>query len=219
MNLLALETSGRTGSIALATTDRFTLCEQVNLAVDGRTAALLHPAIDDLLKRHQIAPTQIDVIAVAIGPGSFTGLRIGIVAAKTLAYAIGAKVVAVSTLDALALAARQQYAGPVVAMLNAQRGQYFCGSYAADEPLPRRESHYELLAADALTQRGTDDVRLIGPLATRMSPSAIDLTPQAAAVAELASIRAANGDYDDLWRLVPDYGRLSAAEEKLLAEE
>ncbi len=214
MQLLALETSGRTGSIALATIDPFTLHEQVTLPANARTAALLHPAIDELLKRHQLAPRQIDVIAVAVGPGSFTGLRIGVVAAKTLAYAIGAKVVAVSTLDTLAKAARDQHAGPLIAMLNAQRGEYFCASYVADEPLPRGANRYELLAADVLVERIAADVRLAGPLASRLSSSAIDLTPQAASVAELASLRATVGDFDDFWKLVPDYGRLSAAEEK-----
>ena len=63
------------------------------------TSSTLVPEIDQLLKKHDLTLPQIDLIAIGVGPGSFTGLRIGVVTAKTLAYATGAKVVGIDTFD------------------------------------------------------------------------------------------------------------------------
>jgi tRNA threonylcarbamoyladenosine biosynthesis protein TsaB len=98
--LLALETTERIGSIALFSEER--LLESRSLPGEQRTAESLVPTIESSLKARDLTPESIDAIAVTIGPGSFTGLRIGITAAKTLAYVTGARVYPISTLEAIA---------------------------------------------------------------------------------------------------------------------
>jgi tRNA threonylcarbamoyladenosine biosynthesis protein TsaB len=222
MNLLALETSGRTASLALAERDAagWVVLDTMQLAAGERAATALHPALDALLKAHGLSPHQLDVIGVAVGPGSFTGLRIGVTTAKTLAYATGANIIGVSTLDCLASGARanvqasQRAATPLVAMLNAQRGEYFVASYPANVVLPRRRGDYQILAPAQIVEWLANDAWLVGPNATSVASRAIDMHPSAEQVAELAWHRADAGDFDDYLQLMPDYGRLSAAEEK-----
>ncbi|HUQ68608.1 MAG TPA: tRNA (adenosine(37)-N6)-threonylcarbamoyltransferase complex dimerization subunit type 1 TsaB, partial [Planctomycetaceae bacterium] len=85
MNILSLETSGLTGSIAL---DRDGVVEQRELATAGRRhAQTLVAEMRDLLHAHGLRPADVNAVAVSIGPGSFTGLRVGVVCAKTFAYA------------------------------------------------------------------------------------------------------------------------------------
>ena len=86
MLLLAADTSGKHGSIALANDDysQFELIEMFPLR-GGTFSAELVPQIAKLLSRHQLSKNQIDAFVVATGPGSFTGLRVGLAAVKALA--------------------------------------------------------------------------------------------------------------------------------------
>src|SRR5882672_4316933 len=119
---LAIETSGRIGSVALAQ-DQATL-GQKTFEHGLQHAARLVPAIDDLCKSAGWKPGDINEIYVSAGPGSFTGLRIGITLAKTLSFATGAKIVAVPTLDVLARNAPPD-ARDVLIVLDAKRDQIF----------------------------------------------------------------------------------------------
>lgn len=113
--LLALETSGKAGSVALIasniTTDLPTLnnddsiphcVDSVELDANHGSAKTLAPAIDELLQRNSISPDAIQAIAVTQGPGSFTGLRVGIATAKVMAYALNIPVIPINTLDVIA---------------------------------------------------------------------------------------------------------------------
>ena len=101
MLVLGIETSDRPGSAALCC-DGECLAE-VPLELDGlRHAQALPPVVASLLSDHQVVPGSLDLIAVSHGPGSFTGLRVGIAFAKTLAWAVGCKLVAVDTFEAIA---------------------------------------------------------------------------------------------------------------------
>ncbi len=97
--LLALETTDLAGSVAL--------CEQGKvLAVrflepKQRSAQSLAPAIHSILREFSWKPTDVDIVAVTTGPGSFTGLRVGVATAKMYAWSVGAKIVGVDTLDAI----------------------------------------------------------------------------------------------------------------------
>src|SRR5689334_12051893 len=97
---LALETSGRTGSVALVEVGNVVAEDQFPHGL--RHAAGLVPMIDRLCRERGWAPGDVDEVYVSAGPGSFTGLRVGITVAKTLALATGARVVAVPTADVLA---------------------------------------------------------------------------------------------------------------------
>lgn len=89
--------------------------------------------IDELLKEGNVPPSALSAIAVSIGPGSFTGLRIGLSTAKGLALALGIPIISVPTLDAVAEAVRASHAGNFCAMIDAKREESF---YAFYEPGP-----------------------------------------------------------------------------------
>lgn len=131
MLLLALDTTTRAGSIALVrdgrVLDSFT-------GDPARTHGERLPGdIVVFLERHSVEPGDIDVFGVAAGPGSFTGLRIGIAAIQGLAFALGRPVVAVSVLDALAVVAASESQAVeqrlVGAWMDAQRNEVFAALY------------------------------------------------------------------------------------------
>lgn len=222
--LLALETSGRFGSVAAAAVDaqagRCRFVAERELPRTARSAETLAPEIDALLRDAGWAPAELGAVAVAVGPGSFTGLRVGVTTAKTLAYATGAKLVAVDTLAALA----EPHAEPSVrlwAALDAQRGEWFVRR-------PRDGAAEVLrLSTDAFAEQLQPGDRVVCADAGRLcaaAPDAREITwitaePQATAVARLAAERFAAGETVDPFQLVPAYHRVSAAEEKATEEK
>jgi tRNA threonylcarbamoyladenosine biosynthesis protein TsaB len=134
MLILALDTTTRAGSLALALDGRLL---EIAEGDPGLThAARLPGGILDLLARHHLTLRDLDLYGVAVGPGSFTGLRIGIATIQGLAFANGRQVVGVSALDALAEAAGQAAdAGGAPALraawMDAQRGEVYGRLYRA----------------------------------------------------------------------------------------
>jgi tRNA threonylcarbamoyladenosine biosynthesis protein TsaB len=100
VNILALETTSVTGSVAAA--DGTNLLLELDLDPQQRSAQSLTPAMDQLLEQVGWKPHDVSLISVAIGPGSFTGLRVGVTTAKTFAYAINAAIIGVDTLEVIA---------------------------------------------------------------------------------------------------------------------
>ncbi len=127
MLLLAVDTSGKQGSIALARGEPDGSCEVIEVvALEGGTfSAQLIPQVADLLSKHGFQKRDLDGFAVALGPGSFTGLRVGLAAIKALGEATGKPIAAVSLLEAVAVAAE----GRVLAALDAGRGEVYLGEY------------------------------------------------------------------------------------------
>jgi tRNA threonylcarbamoyladenosine biosynthesis protein TsaB len=129
--LLITDTSGRNGIVALAQApqaeaDEVQILESVPLA-GGTFSAQLVPQIAGLLEKHGLSKTQIDAFIVVSGPGSFTGLRVGLAAIKALAEILQKPIVPVSFLEVVARAAGIN--GRVVALLDAGRGQLYSGEY------------------------------------------------------------------------------------------
>src|SRR5439155_18132111 len=123
---LAIETSSRVGSIALMQDDRLLAEEQFEHGLQH--AAQIIPIIDRLCRAQGWSPRDVEHLYVSAGPGSFTGLRIGITLAKTMALASGVKVVAVPTLRVLVENAPAE-AKHVILVLDAKREQIFTGSF------------------------------------------------------------------------------------------
>ncbi len=100
MRILALETSGKSGAVAAADGEKLLLT--LELAATHQSARSLAPAIQRLLGAVRWQAADIELIALTLGPGSFTGLRVGVATAKVLAYATGAAVIGVNALEVIA---------------------------------------------------------------------------------------------------------------------
>ena len=121
MKILGIETTERRATVALL--DNCEVVVQFTLSDEARSASLLAPGIQSALQQAQWQATDLDRIAVTVGPGSFTGLRVGVTTAKTLAYALGADVIGVNTLAVLA--SQAGHTGAVESVMDAQRNEVF----------------------------------------------------------------------------------------------
>jgi tRNA threonylcarbamoyladenosine biosynthesis protein TsaB len=268
LRILAIETSDRQFSVA-ALDDDYLLSEvltggdSVAPSTDGdgknanRNAPLIHrqtsapsvavdlfPLLEQLLKQVNWRIADIELIAVSKGPGSFTGLRSGIVAAKVLAFIFETPIVAVNTLRALAfqcsnsllIDANRAKQGEIVretiySAINAQRGQLFVGKFEA--VIDSRQNVVELtdlepgriLGRHEFLESCDTGSRVTGaglkPLADKLDTKTIKVVPQrewicrAANIGKLALIDFKHGRLDNLWELEPFYFRPSYADEKL----
>lgn len=232
MLVLGLETATPACSVALVD-DRGLVAESTLVAGPVHSERLM-PMVEQLLEGAGVERREIGGLAVSRGPGSFTGLRIGIATAKALAYAWGRPLVGIPTLDALAF-----NAGPVNAviypLLEARRGEVYTAAYRGGEGVPRRLGDYRLTTVEKLLEelekgqegldRPPEPVMFLGEaaearlellraaLGTRLLvPPRITAWPRAGSVAELGwrELRAGRGM--DALPLRPIYLRPSEAE-------
>ena len=160
MRILAIETAVIEVGVALA--DETGPLESVTARPGRRQAETLHPAIADLLRIAEIAPSQLDAIAVDIGPGLFTGLRVGVATAKALAGALGLPVVTATSLEVLVAACPSAF-GMVVPVVDMRRGEVAWTMPASPEPGFRVGAPGELAAElAALAAEGAGPVLLVG---------------------------------------------------------
>ena len=219
MKILALETSERRGMIAACNAD--TCLATLKLPEDSRTAESLVVGIEQTLNRCQWTPADLDLIAVTQGPGSFTGLRIGCVTAKILAYATGAQLVGVNTHQAIA---RNLSAGsPLWCVIDAGRNQCYAARYAMTPHGPEELIGTAILEIDDWVAQLKHGERVSGTLLANFNrplPAGVttvaaeDWAPRAEVVAEIGRQAVAQGRSDSHWKFSPHYYRLSAAEEK-----
>ncbi len=229
MRILALETSGSAGSVTALDDEQ--LLAAATLDPAQRTARVLAPAMRDVLEQAGWCAADVQLVAVASGPGSFTGLRLGVTTAKTFAYAVGCQVLAVNTLEVIASQAPAE-CSPVEVVLDAQRQQFFSGSLARDErdelvwlrPTQIVDTE-EWLTAWAAKQDAKAWVTgpLLDKIAQRLGAGVRTVErqlwqPTAVAVGRLALRHYRSGRRDDVYQLVPQYFRRSAAEEKFEAK-
>jgi tRNA threonylcarbamoyladenosine biosynthesis protein TsaB len=165
--ILAFDTSGQAGSVALL--DGAHVLSERLLDEQRRSAQSLAPALADVLTATGVRPADVRLVATTVGPGSFTGLRVGVTAAKTFAYAVGAEVLGLSTLEVIAhqcspLAPRAEMSvtdsalptrvrtPDIHAVLDAHRKELFLGRFqVASSPAVGDElPHLTRLEADRL---------------------------------------------------------------------
>jgi tRNA threonylcarbamoyladenosine biosynthesis protein TsaB len=228
---IAIETSGRAGSVALAEDGRV-VAEEV-FPHDLKHAAGVVAVIDRLVRGVGWTPKDLNAVYVSAGPGSFTGLRVGVTVAKTLALSLGVKVVAVPT---AAVLARNAPAGwrNVLIVLDAKRGQIFTARFekVGDEIREAEGAHLDTL--EAMLARSPREgrqggeggpVHLIGegiPYHRQSIPedAGVVVTPEeswrarAAVVVEIGYAMARAGEFADADKLAPVYIRRPEAEEK-----
>jgi tRNA threonylcarbamoyladenosine biosynthesis protein TsaB len=131
MNLLAIDTA--TDTISVAVHDGESVVASTVVRGERRHAELLVPMIDDVVRQAGMTLSDVGAIAVDVGPGLFTGMRVGITAAKAFAEVLEVSVVPVTSLDALAHGAHDTDMDVVVSVLDARRGEVFWGVYRAND--------------------------------------------------------------------------------------
>lgn len=190
-------------------------------------SVLLAPMLKSLTDQCGISFDQIGLIALPTGPGLFTGIRVGAVTAKSLAYSTQADLIGVNTLEVIAAQtaiAQNCFGKPIAAVLNAQRHQLFCGDYISEsEWRVKPVSPNRTLGREQWI--GTNKCSLV--TGSGLKPMADTLADQpeidvasprvwecsSASVGQLAWQQYQDGRRDDFWKLEPVYFRPSAAEE------
>lgn len=215
--ILGVDTSGKNGSLALlrCAGDECSTLETAALA-GGAYSAQLVPQLAALLQRAGIEKHAVDAYAVASGPGSFTGLRVGLSTVKALAIALRKPVAAISALQALAAAAPRP--GRVLAALDDNRGHVYTGDYEVRRPeLP--VAHEEaLLTLPEFVARASDvgvvccDSRLAELLAARGVRVEAVPRPGAESIARLGHRQLLAGQTVSIEALDANYIRRSDAE-------
>jgi len=219
MRILAIETATAEGSVALLEQDR--LMRQVVAPVPQRHLEWLAPAIEQVLRAVGWRPADVQAVAVSRGPGTFTGLRIGVATATAWARATGIPVVAVSTLESVAAGVEAK--GLVCPVLDARRGEVAGALFEVDGAVRRvaeevvvpveallaelPKDRAVVFAGDALARYGEVLRRHPG---ARLAP-ADRWAPRAVTAGRLAWARLARGDHDDPYRVVPVYARPAPA--------
>lgn len=221
MRVIALETTERIGSVAACLHGK--ILAEKRLPPHQRSAQSLAPSLRQLLAELGWKPFDIDLVATCVGPGSFTGLRVGVTTAKVLAYCVGAHVLGVDTLEVIAAGAPADVPSLCVAV-DAQRGQVVAGQFVRDaEGWPAVSAGAQLVDIDAWLANLPPRAVLSGPILRKIAgrvPAGVTILdpaywlPSAATLALLAERQFRAGRRDDLWKLVPRYWRISAAEEK-----
>lgn len=211
--LVAIDTATRVASLALH--DGFKVRYEVTWEAGWRHTVHLMPRLVAALEDLDLGSESLSAVAVTLGPGSFTGLRVGLAAAKGLVLARGLPLVGVPTLDVVA-AAQGRDRRPLVAVLQAGRRRICVATYRWRKGWQRREeprlTTWETLAAGVekptlfcgeVDERGAKVLARVGELATLLSPA--HRLRRAGFLAELAWTRIRQGQTDDPVTLVPVY--------------
>ncbi len=219
--LLLIETSGRVGRVGLATGTE--LVAERALDASRRHARDLAPAVAELLRERQWRPRDLAGVIVSLGPGSYTGLRVGIMSAKALAYALGCPAIGVPTFHAVAVQADVPGLQFEV-IADAQQGKVYVQAFeraASARPRPSGELHIltakvwasQRPADRAVTGPGLRTYREILPPETPTDP-ADQWDPTLPALLAAGGERWARGESDPVLTLEPIYLRPSSAEEQ-----
>ncbi|MDD2586585.1 MAG: tRNA (adenosine(37)-N6)-threonylcarbamoyltransferase complex dimerization subunit type 1 TsaB [Syntrophomonadaceae bacterium] len=233
MLVLAVDSATPVAGVALVNDEKVIREDFVNYKKTH--SETLMPMIDKVLKECDCCLDDIDAIAVTIGPGSFTGLRIGMATVKGLCLASGKPLVGISTLEVLAHNITGSDA-MVCPLLDARKQEVYCGFFNVSSGLPQEiaattacsPQEFAAAALDLARQNDIDRFILLGDgyyaykdyfqqeFGQKLIkvPSHL-LLPRAAAAGSLGIIKASQGDFKDIFQLRPVYLRLSEAEYRL----
>lgn len=212
MKVLAVETSTEIGGIALAEDE--VLLGEITLYLQGKFSEGLVGALKWLLEATSVQLDEIEGIAVGLGPGSFTGLRVGLAFAKGLAFSLKKPLVGVPSMDAMAFGIEKK--GLICCLLDAKKGELYVALFKDGKPLGpvallKPKEVLELL-------KGEKEVLLLGNALNRFKeflelPQVQTLPfkvyPRPEAVAFLGMKKLKKGEKDDLYSLSPLYIRSS----------
>lgn len=236
MKILALETSAKSASAAV--TQNGTVLASAYQCSGLTHSRTLMPMVEDMLRNAELTLADMDAVAVAAGPGSFTGLRIGVAAAKGLAWAAEKPCCGVSTLEGMAENLRHMPNTLVICAMDARRSQVYNALFLAkDGELQRLTPDRAISLQELLTQlqhlrfEETPSFVVLGDgaelchgfltengVACRLAPPQL-IRQNAVGVAFAAERKAAAGELIPAEELSPVYLRLSQAERERLARE
>ncbi|MBI4343887.1 MAG: tRNA (adenosine(37)-N6)-threonylcarbamoyltransferase complex dimerization subunit type 1 TsaB, partial [Candidatus Omnitrophica bacterium] len=216
MNLLAIDTATRQLSVALLKGETLIASQDV-LTAEHPHATLLPETVARVLKGAGLTLSQVEGVAVDLGPGSFTGLRIGLAFVKGLLFRKSVPVVGIPSLDVLA-AGLGRSSSAVGVVLDAKQQKVYAARYRPDADPPQRQGEYVLgQVQDALAGFPEGPLTLLGDgcavyreqIAQRLPKARIAPTefwwPRAAVLGRLGALRLQQGQADDLATLVPMY--------------
>ena len=214
MKLLAFDTSNQALSLAILEDEH--LLAQTTLNVKKNHSITLMPAIDFLMNSLDLKPADLDRIVVAQGPGSYTGLRIAVATAKTLAHTLKIELVGVSSLLALV---PEQVEGLVIPIMDARRNNVYAGFYQSGQAV-RSEAHLPLAEVLEIAGAANQSVTFVGETTafTEQIEAALPLAaiqptlPDAAAIGRIGLDLPAQSIHD----FVPNYLKRVEAEENWL---
>ena len=231
MLILAFETSAKAGSVALLQDGRL-LGESYENTGLTHSQTLLSMA-ENLLSSCGYTPQQVEAVAVAAGPGSFTGIRIGVAAAKGFAWGLELPCCGVSTLEAMA-ENFGAYDGYVVPVMDARRSQVYNAIFKAEQGVLSRVTEDRAISLEDLGKElsefsgsiylvGDGSVltyrTLSGSISSLVMPAEHRMHQRAAGVALVGEKMIKSGANCDAAQLAPNYLRLSQAERERLERE
>ena len=220
--LLALDTSTLTASLALLKPSG-EVVEAVEIGPPRRTSEVLPGEIDALLKRHALTPTALTGLVIGLGPGSFTGLRIGLATLKGLAYALKLPLAGVSSLAAVALEGPEEVELSCAAVV--KKGELYLGRYRREGSTvvaldPEQALTVPAFAAEVMRHPGLILGPAIGDYASQLEGlgvprSRLQSTPAVPSAVCLARLASLPKTYDQaaMFALEPRYLRSSGAED------
>lgn len=222
MLILAIETATIVSGVALA--DEGKLLAEVTAAAKMTHSETLQPHVKQVMEMTRVKREDIGALAVSLGPGSFTGLRIGLAAAKGMAYAWNVPIVGVSTLEAMAM--NFPVPGIVIApLIDAQKGNAYMACYEYEDGSVKEIQAVEVLPLDEVITRCKEmgkQVIICGDMVKKLAGKELPqnvtvapfthVLPRAATIAALAQNRLAKGETDNVMDLEPFYIRRSEAE-------
>ncbi len=220
MNVVGIETSGLTGSIAVCEDN--TVIGKKIYGKDLSHGKEIVSSLESIFNEIKWNPNDIDLIAVSIGPGSYTGLRIGVTCAKALAYGLGKPVIDVPTLDVLVENIKDDNAKTICPVIDAKRKSVYACIYDRD----RKITDYLITSPHSLIEMLPESTLIFGdgiaPYKEVFTQKELIILPDeelgipdAANVARLGLERYEQGMRCEINSLVPLYLRRSEAEEKL----
>ena len=224
MKVLGVDSSTMTAGIGIVEGDEIFV--EIKFSVKITYSEILLSCIDQALKNIGLKIEDIDGFAISIGPGSFTGLRIGLSALKGLCLATGKPLASVPSLDALAyLSLFSQY--PVATLLDAKKNQVYAAIYETKDGELKRLTDYWVLDVEDLVKRISQRTLFVGPGAKIYQKKLVEFLgerayfawgekslPSGATVAFLGSKKLISGQAEDIADLEPLYLRKSEAELK-----
>ena len=225
MKILAIDTSGENCSCSIL--DDTKVIADFNLSTGTTHSETLLPMIDEMCKFSHLSLEDMDVLACSIGPGSFTGLRIGIATIKGFALSLNKKVIAVPTLLALAKNV-SSFEGLICAVLDAKNDNVYAGIYESKSGILNMQGDYQTGTIDELIsvlQASSQNVMFVGDgsisfeekfvnsLGEKAHFASLHLAHQlSTSVAKIALEKAQNGEFDTADSLMPMYLKKSQAE-------